>query len=183
MDDSKRAPPDVYGLPPSKKTNRWPPIVLQYKSRGFYLRNPSLILPPLTAFSERLKTVRFLTIQSSEGGWLGSANVFVKCKENQSILFNEEGEWKDRNLSFVNLLRWTLCADGVSLEHLRFGLNAPVFLVHFVQITQNRFSSAEPHLCNLDRYSAEISWDRDAIRLIWNIRRPSKNESLFFVYK
>ena len=93
-----------------------------------------------------------------------------------SLFFHIRGNWQNQNLSFSDTLRWTLTLDYLSLEHLRFGENNPIKLVHLALIKDKVLKSISPHLCGQDCYAAELSWNEKEIDLTWDIQDLKKNE-------
>ncbi len=87
-------------------------------------------------------------------------------------------------MSFSNTLRWILDRESgvISLEHLRLGPNAPVFLVRLVPKRNHFLISGESHLCGNDTYSAQVMWHQCSIRLSWRVIGPKKNEEIDYHY-
>jgi hypothetical protein len=87
-------------------------------------------------------------------------------------------------MTFSNTFRWTLdlSAGMISLEHLRQGLNNPVFLFHLAPTGNEHLASVESHLCEEDVYLAQVAWDLHHIRLSWRVIGPQKNEEMEYYY-
>ncbi|PIS03206.1 MAG: hypothetical protein COT85_04070 [Chlamydiae bacterium CG10_big_fil_rev_8_21_14_0_10_42_34] len=148
----------------------------------------------LLEFWERLKKVKRLTLHAkshskNETGWNGEGegDVFVTEEGQSTLVFQESGHWNlplNRTMAFSNVFRWTLDvkAERISLEHLRQGRNAPVFLFHLAPIARNLLASIDSHLCGNDEYIAQVQWELEAIRLKWRVTGPKKDEELKYQY-
>ena len=148
----------------------------------------------LQKFWKRLSRVKQLTFQAKtksrdEGGWNGKGKGEVTItKEGENVLiFNEKGSWvgKDsREIGFSNTFRWTLDPQVglVSLEHLRQGVDNPVFLFHLQPSSLHSLSSVNSHLCAGDTYLGRIIYGQNCLRLQWRVIGPKKNEELHYYY-
>ena len=148
----------------------------------------------LFSFWERLKLVRQLNLhvqshskQETGGNWKGTGDVLVTKDGGCVLIFQERGSWQirpDQNMSFSNTFRWTLDREAgmISLEHLRLGPNAPVFLFHLAPIGNNLLASVDAHLCSQDAYLAQAMWAPHSIRLSWRVIGPQKNEEMEYHY-
>ncbi|MBS0625509.1 MAG: hypothetical protein JSS32_05615 [Verrucomicrobia bacterium] len=138
--------------------------------------------PLLLNFWERLKTVRRLGLHTKSHG-KGHGDVIVAFEGSNKLVFHEKGSWHNK-MDFSNVFRWTLdrSAGAISLEHLRFGPNAPVFLFHLAPTGSNLLASVESHLCEHDAYLAQVVWDKASIRLTWRVIGPRKNEEWEYHY-
>jgi hypothetical protein len=140
----------------------------------------------LNAFWQRLMNVQRVSIQTqSEDRAFGEVRVSEEKKD--TLLFTENGHWSHpthRGLDFSNLLRWSLdLASGmIALEHLRYGLNRPVFLFHLAPTGPNTLQSVDSHLCAEDCYYGRIEFTKQHIRLLWRILGPRKNDLFHHVY-
>jgi|SRR5579862_2187914 len=150
--------------------------------------------PFLFGFWDRLKTVKQLNLHAksrsrNETGWngKGKGDVLVAKESDTVLVFQERGSWlmgQDQTMSFSNTFRWTLDrgAGMVSLEHLRLGPSAPVFLFYLAPTGSNLLASVDSHLCEEDAYLAQVVWDRYSIRLSWRVIGPEKNEEIEYHY-
>ncbi len=149
----------------------------------------------LLNFWERLRTVTKLSVHAKTkskevAGWNGKGNgeVIVTQEGSSVLIFQERGTWNAKEnqneIGFSNVFRWTLDkqAGMISLEHLRLGLNHPVFLFHLAPTGNNLLSSIDSHLCKDDAYMSQIFWDRQTIRLMWRVIGPKKNEEMEYFY-
>lgn len=137
----------------------------------------------ISAFWEQLKTIQTLVIRcEKEDLWQGFANINVVLENEQTIIFHEKGEWEKQNISFTNTLRWTLHSDSISIEHLRFGLQTPVFLLYLTPTEHNCLDTISPHYCQRDTYSARAFWTQEAIHFFWNVQGPLKNYKIYSYY-
>jgi len=158
---------------------------------GFYQRED---LEILSIFWKRLSAVRFLRFQSKsksrvEIGWNGSGRgeVNVRYENERSLIFDEKGSWTQENgqeIDFNNTFRWVLDleANMISLEHLRFGVNHPVFLFHLVVSSVNRLDSLDSHFCAEDVYLGKIDLSVNYLHLQWRIIGPIKDEEISYFY-
>lgn len=150
--------------------------------------------PLLGSFWERLKTVKQMRLHAqshakNETGWngRGKGEVIVTKESETRILFQERGVWqmqRPQEVTFTNTFRWTLDkkAGLISLEHLRLGPHAPVFLFHLAPVGEHFLASVDAHLCEEDAYLAQVVWDRHEVRLSWRVIGPRKNEEMEYHY-
>lgn len=148
----------------------------------------------LLAFWEKLASVRQLafhakTNSKDDGGWNGKGQGEVISTRSSSnvLIFNEKGTWQGKqgvDVSFSNVFRWTLDRDAkmISLEHLRYGSDHPVFLFHLTPSGKHSLSSVDSHLCEGDTYFGQIHFDNYSLRLSWRVIGPKKNEELDYYY-
>lgn len=165
----------------------------------FYVRNRDLNptenkLDVLLNFWEQLKKVSILTFNarsksSKETGWNGRGNgeVIVTTEGDNKIIFQEKGHISRENsgnINFSNVFRWTLdrLAGFIALEHLRHGLNNPVFLFHLSPTSSATLSSVDSHLCHEDSYFGQITFDQFCLRFNWRVIGPNKNEEIDYYY-
>jgi Family of unknown function (DUF6314) len=148
----------------------------------------------LLAFWEKLASVRQLTFHAKtnskgDDGWNGKGQGEVISTRSSSnvLIFNEKGTWQGKqgvDVSFSNVFRWTLDRDSkmISLEHLRYGSEHPVFLFHLTPSGKHSLSSVDSHLCEGDTYFGQIHFDSYSLRLNWRVIGPKKNEELDYYY-
>jgi hypothetical protein len=148
----------------------------------------------LQKFWKRLSRVKQLTFHAKtksreEGGWNGKGKGEVAIiKEGENVLiFNEKGSWQGKDgkeISFSNIFRWTLDphVGMISLEHLRQGIDNPVFLFHLQPSGLHSLSSKDSHLCAGDTYLGQILCAQNCLRLKWRVIGPKKNEELHYYY-
>lgn len=105
------------------------------------------------------------------------------------MVFHETGTWKPdtqtgAKIEFSNIYRWKQSKIGFELEHLRFGEENPVYLVHLIQDENdpNRWTTKEPHLCNEDLYTATVELNSGSAQVQWTIKGPKKDELLSYLY-
>ena len=140
----------------------------------------------LDDFWQRLGKVRQVSIRT-QSSWQAFGEVSV-CEEKKDIfLVTEKGRWMHRplqELDFSNILRWSLdrAAGMIALEHLRYGLNRPVFLFHLAPTGPKTLQSIDSHLCLQDCYFGRIEFTERHIRFLWRILGPRKNEILHHTY-
>jgi len=114
--------------------------------------------------------------------------VRVEDVDAMTMLFYENGWWSpegSRKLTFNNVFRWSRDPDGrlIHLEHLRLGLANPVYLFDLVPESQRVLTSAEPHVCQEDLYSARMEVGDATVHLSWTITGPRKDESVAYSYR
>ncbi|MGC4015162.1 MAG: DUF6314 family protein [Luteolibacter sp.] len=139
----------------------------------------------------RLGSVRqlsFRTISRSleTTGWAGEGDgiVEVVAEGSDVLLFKERGRWFSRagkGFDFKNTYRWTLGANGIRLEHLRFGVARPVYLFELEESGPRSMVSSSPHVCSEDLYTATLEL-QDDILLRWQVTGPGTDESITYRY-
>ncbi len=150
--------------------------------------------PILHSFWEKLNTVKHLSFNAKtksqeELGWegRGKGEVIITKEGYNILIFNEKGTWKNKQgteVNFSNVFRWTLdrYAGVISLEHLRRGIDNPVFLFHLAPTSRHLLSSVDSHLCEGDTYFGQIHFDSNSLRLNWRVIGPKKNEEIDYYY-
>jgi len=149
---------------------------------------------PIHSFWNRLHEIRSLRFvassQKGNTGWSGegTGDVRVEILDSRVILCYEQGLWKsaaDKEFAFRNLYRWTLdeSSGSISLEHLRFGIDHPVFLFELRMKSAVTLESFSPHVCRDDRYTATLSLRPDSLDLAWTVKGPDKDEEIRYVYR
>ncbi|MEI8366335.1 MAG: DUF6314 family protein [Parachlamydiaceae bacterium] len=148
----------------------------------------------LLAFWEKLATVQRLTFHANtkskeNSGWngAGSGEVIMTKEGFNTLIFNEKGSWQGKQggeVQFSNVFRWTLDRDKgvIALEHLRRGVDRPVFLFYLAPSSNHSLSSVDSHLCEGDAYFGQILFDRYSLRLNWRVIGPKKNEEIDYYY-
>ncbi len=127
--------------------------------------------------------------QNLTTGWngLGKGSVEVKKVDAHTLLFQEKGSWTsedNKQFAFSNVFRWTLHTHegAIRLEHLRFGIQNPVFLFALVPMDEHTLESLDAHLCKEDSYFGQLRCDKHFIQLNWRIIGPKKNEEIDYLY-
>ncbi len=148
----------------------------------------------LQAFWDKLLSITQVTFHAKtkskeEIGWNGNGRgeVFITKENSSIIIFNEKGTWRGKQgaaVNFRNVFRWTLDRDAkvISLEHLRRGIDHPVFLFHLAPVGKHSLSSIDSHLCEGDTYFGQIHFDNYSLRLNWRVIGPKKNEEINYYY-
>lgn len=151
-------------------------------------------LHTLLAFWEKLSTISRLTFHAKtksqdSSGWNGKGHgeVIMTRAKISEIIFTEKGSWKSpegEEVSFSNVFRWSLDRNSntISLEHLRRGVEHPVFLFHLTPATSHSLTSLDSHLCENDTYFGHIHFDQNLVRLQWRVIGPKKNEEIDYYY-
>jgi len=137
---------------------------------------------------QAISTLRFQATSdaSVKTGWVGSGKGLVKVEapDNGSLIFRESGSWtnpKGKEIAFHNTYRWKLEGRAIHLEHLRFGLDAPVFLFALEAVEPGKLVSSCPHVCAEDRYRAIVELG-EPLRLCWTIKGPAMDETIEYQY-
>lgn len=135
-----------------------------------------------------IKQLHFIAHTRSQSEWngYGKGNVQVTLSANNILIFSERGAWIAENgqeTNFSNIFRWTFDRYGgkISLEHLRFGVDQPVFLFHLVPRGEY-LESLDSHFCGEDSYFGQLKLKQKSIQLTWRIIGPKKNERLEYQY-
>jgi hypothetical protein len=113
----------------------------------------------------------------------GSAVVAVLTDGPALLEWRETGSWQEeheRPTSYRNRLRWTwdVALGTLQIHHLRRGADRPVHLADLRPDGTDRFVSAAPHLCDPDRYLAELVLSAEGLELRWEVSGPAKRYSL-----
>lgn len=141
---------------------------------------------------QAVKSLTFLATTKSkeEHGWNGKGlgEITVSKENDYTLIFHEKGTWRDtqdNEMSFTNVFRWTLERHSalISLEHLRYGVNSPVYLFHLAPTGNHSLASVDSHLCSNDNYFGQIHFDRHSLRFYWRVIGPKKNEEIKYYYR
>ncbi|MGE6108855.1 DUF6314 family protein [Aeromonas sobria] len=139
---------------------------------------------------ERLPQIGSFAFEASNGAgsatdWCGRGEGEVRVTDHQGgWLFDEQGRYTTPHgkvLAMHNRFWWRHSDRGIRLAHLRYG--QPVELFELLPQGEDRWLTAEPHLCGQDHYSAELILREDGFLLAWQIRGPRKNERLGYRYR
>lgn len=148
----------------------------------------------LLAFWEKLMGVTQFTFyakikskEEKEWNGKGQGEVFLTKEGDNRLLFNEKGTWQGKQgaeIRFSNIFCWTLDRNTgvISLEHLRRGVDHPVFLFYLAPNGKHCLSSVDSHLCEGDTYFGQIHFDGYSLRLNWRVIGPKKNEEMDYYY-
>ena len=134
----------------------------------------------------RVRSLRFVAQSGSATGWtgIGQGTVVVEAIGEDVQTFTESGTWQTeagRELRFHNVYRWTRTEPTLRLEHLRFGVDHPVYLFDLAQTGDREWRSVSPHLCSEDRYSAVLHVG-ESLLLHWEVVGPTKQEVIEYDY-
>jgi hypothetical protein len=176
-------------LPAHEKKNYY--VIREDLSPSFKPRENKIKI--LNTFWERLMKVNRLSFSAKtkskeESGWNGRGTGEVTTlREGNQLLFNEKGTWQNKGgtkVNFSNVFRWTIdrSAGVIALEHLRRGVDHPVFLFHLTPSSSHSLSSVDSHLCAGDTYFGQIHFDQYTLRLNWRVIGPKKNEEIDYYY-
>lgn len=116
----------------------------------------------------------------------GKGKVDVEITGKGEIIFHEEGQLENAEgkiFNYKNAFRWTYhhFEGMISLEHLRFGRDHPVFLFHLISRGQI-LESINPHLCGKDTYFGYMHRRKQNITLLCRIISAKKNEEIEYSY-
>lgn len=145
----------------------------------------------LYSFWKQLTTVKQVSFQaktksSRSGSVKGKGDVTVVKESDLVLIFNEKGEWQgeEGTVNFSNTFRWTIDRDAgvISLEHLRRGIEHPVFLLDFAPFNNHTLFSVEAHLCEEDTYIGQIVNKNGLMHLHWRVIGPKKNDEINYYY-
>lgn len=134
-----------------------------------------------------IRLLRFESVSRTGTGWSGrgSGQVEVSSPEEGVLVFREAGSWTQdggRELRFFNVYRWSLNENSIALEHLRFGLNKPVWLFQLAPDENGLWREDEPHPCRDDCYSATMRVVGDELLLEWQVSGAERDETISYVY-
>lgn len=138
-----------------------------------------------------LRSVHALSFEArSEAGtgWNGIGGGLVSVSEPSLgvLIFDESGYWQPqgrRDIRFTNVYRWTLLSTSLKLEHLRFGVDNPVYLFDLVPTSDGEWRDVSPHICAEDCYSACLRIEGQQLIVTWSINGPRKRETIRYVYQ
>lgn len=164
------------------------------KRQYFYIRHaPEKRRSNQTLILEAWKLLRKVSrvdfqFKSRQSEGFGEGKVEREDDEDRVLIFHEKGSWSSpdgRAFVFRNVFRWTLARvdEMLTLEHLRFGKENPVFLYHLVPTGPYVLESLHAHLCGQDTYFGRLRLEGEALRLTWRIIGPKKNEEVQYVYR
>lgn len=131
--------------------------------------------------------VHFKAESLSGIGWDGSAIGVVKVSQPESnvLVFEESGQFRKpdgKEMNFRNTFRWTRIEDNIRLEHLRFGVDRPVFLFDMACQADGTWRETNPHPCRDDCYSATLRLEEEMIFVRWSVNGPKRNETIDYTY-
>jgi len=130
----------------------------------------------LRAMLATVRGVRIAVRDARGLHFIGEGEVEVRVDAAGSIVLVECGEWRGPagRMRFRNRWRWRFDGEYVKLAHERRGAGRAVELVRLDEIGPCRWSSAQPHECGADGYSAELRITAGEIVLKWRVHGPRK---------
>lgn len=182
----------AYSLLKPKEKNRYffthkPSLKIEHESKRDLFRQKEL-----RRFFNRLSKVSFLKLRATfkkehqVDSKEGHATVLISQDQSNELIFHEKGVWQIsfQEVAFTNTFRFTLDekAQLISLEHLRYGYEKPVFLFNLTTNHPYSLESLNPHICSEDTYLGNIEWNRDEVVLSIRIIGPKKNDLLTYIY-
>ncbi len=145
----------------------------------------------LLACWSRLKMVKLLLIHAKlnagDSNKKGKGDVKVVEEDSSVLFFQESGIWQleeEMQIQFSNTLRWSLdlSSGTIALEHLRLGMENPVFLVQLKPKTETLLIAVDSHLNGPNAYFAQVQIAPHFIQLSWKIIGPKKNDRIECLY-
>lgn len=134
---------------------------------------------------DHLQNVSQMTLMARSGSCFrkGKGNVIVE-QSGQSLIFHEQGNWQGNEGKYQNRFRWTWDrAKGLlTLEHLRFGEDYPVFLFDLHPARGNMLKSLCPHLQGKDTYFGWMECGKLFLHLHIRTLGPTKDEKVEYAY-
>lgn len=180
-------------LPAAEKKEYYDPEIKPKKTKAVkHSRNSGGLVINVWNKLTNIKNLSFSANSQGQGssGWngIGKGKVQVRRHNDNTIVFDENGSWMSREgneFTFTNVFRWTLdrFQNLVTLEHLRFGENNPVFLFHLTQIDEETLESVSSYICKEDTYLGQVRCDDYSIKFNWRIIGPKKNEEIEYIYQ
>lgn len=173
-------------LNPSEKKNYY-----VIKNEHHFKSNSENILELVWARLATVKSLSFSAKTKSKepGGWQGkgAGEVTVTEEKKDVLIFTEKGSWSginNKEIHFRNVFRWTFDrkAKMISLEHLRRGIDHPVFLFHLVHAGSDLLTSLDAHLCEGDSYFGHMRCIKNALCLSFRVIGKKKNEEMDYYY-
>lgn len=127
------------------------------------------------------------TTNRSYEGWAGrgSGKVTSFWHDDNTLIYEEEGVFvtqQQKTLKAKNTYCWRFEDLKVSLEHLRFGYEYPVFLFDLVQVDQMTWKSSCPHQCDLDQYHGTLILQEKGFKLNWLVQKGQEYNRMDYIY-
>lgn len=187
-------------LPEQKKKDFYDPECKQCSSdypinlkenRKPYLHSEGVLVAKIWEKLSIISKLSFSAVSQSgsHSGWngVGTGEVLCQKQNDRSIIFIENGSWiskEGQEFTFKNTFRWTFdrFENLITLEHLRFGENKPVFLFNLAQTSEEILESVHSHVCNDDTYLGQVRCLDQFVKLNWRIIGPKKNEAIDYLY-
>lgn len=105
-------------------------------------------------------------------------------RDGDTLIVSETGhaEIGGKAYDATDATRWTFSGRSISIEHLRYGPEHPVFLVTLTERDDGNWRSVEPHVCDEDLYHAELRIVGNELHLTWRVSGPKKDQTIRTVY-
>ena len=106
------------------------------------------------------------------------------CKEGENqLILQETGSWEgEGSTPYYNSFRFTKHFNFLSLEHLRFGKEHPVFLFDLIPQTETICISRSPHVCGEDLYYGTLELQEKKMLLMFDLKGAQMEERVSFTY-
>ena len=177
----------TFTLLPAEKKERYPFSTPPSSQKDANLNTYAILENFWTRLKEVSKTlVRVIQTDPTPFTYRSEGTVSVTPSKN-ILIFEEEGVWKDATrqpIHYRNRLKWTrhYTSSLVSLEHLRYGENHPVFMFYLSPKTKTLLQSTTSHLCAEDTYFGKLHLEGTNLKLIRKTLGPNKNETIESIY-
>lgn len=114
---------------------------------------------------------------------MGKKGATVLSEQN-TLTFQEKGQWEEAEVRFSNTYRWRLDfkTGTISLEHLRLGVDRPVFLFRLAPTTTRTLTSIDSNLTANDTYFEKMHAEKQSLRLKWRVIGAQKNQEITCLY-
>ncbi len=105
-----------------------------------------------------------------------------RIMEEGIVIFNEIGNWKNKNkINVRNKYKWKFSDKKIILFNLRNG-DSETKLITFYRKNKNKWDQENSHICYEDVYSAVLQIFENRIILSWKIKGPKKHQSIKIIY-
>ena len=117
----------------------------------------------------------------------GSGSISISRESPYQLTFEEEGSWKMENglsFNYRNFFRWSVDSSRgiLSVEHLRFGKDHPVFLFHLIPVSDSLLEPVATHVNGDETYFGYLENKVHGLKLCCRTISPQKNESITYFY-
>ncbi len=144
--------------------------------------SPQSTLSKIWTRLQSIKTVQYLAQDRQ-----GIGRVTRTMEGPYSLIFEEEGDLKDNNgfsFNFKNTFLWTVNPNRaiLTLEHLRYGKEHPIFLFNLIPTGNHFLESIDAHMHGEELYYGYLENKRPSLKLCCRTLSPNKNEEINYLY-